>query len=80
MCFFSRFFFRSWGASVGGDDQAVLDSEQGRVVGAAINEIINGVRRGKFNRFVPQAYLPLSNLPPPKVRTADSREMDRYII
>lgn len=48
--------------------QAVLDSEQGRVVGAAIDEIINGVRRAKFNRFVPQAYLPLNNLPPPKVR------------
>lgn len=47
--------------------QAVLDSEQGRVVGAAIDEIVNGVRRAKFNRFVPQAYLPLSNLPPPKV-------------
>lgn len=51
--------------------QAVVDSEQGRVVGAAIDEIVNLVRRARFNRFVPQAYLPLSNLPPPKVPTVN---------
>eukprot|EP00903_Cladosiphon_okamuranus_P020548 g18860.t1 len=51
-----------------GELQAVVDSEQGRVVGAVIDEIVNLIRRAKFNRFVPQAYLPLSNLPPPKVR------------
>lgn len=48
--------------------QAVVDSEQARVVGTVIDEIVNLVRRARFNRFVPQAYLPLRNLPPPKVR------------
>ncbi|CAM9289215.1 unnamed protein product [Ectocarpus sp. 8 AP-2014] len=47
--------------------QAVVDSEQGRVVGAVVDEIVNLVRRSRFNRFIPQAYLPLRNLPPPKV-------------
>lgn len=51
--------------------QAVLDSEQGRVLGTAIGEIVNLVRRARFNRFIPQAFLPLRNLPPPKVRHYD---------
>ncbi|CAM9350679.1 unnamed protein product [Scytosiphon promiscuus] len=50
-----------------GELQAVVDSEQARVVGTVIDEIVNLVRRARFNRFVPQAYLPLRNLPPPKV-------------
>lgn len=45
-----------------------MDSEQGRVLGTAIGEIINLVRRARFNRFIPQAFLPLRNLPPPKVK------------
>ena len=56
----------------------MVDSEQGRVVGAAIDEIVNLVRRARFNRFVPQAYLPLRNLPPPKVRCCTMRERERW--
>lgn len=47
--------------------QTVVDSEQARVLRTALREVVNLVRRSRSNRFVPQAFLPLRNLPPPKV-------------